>query len=324
MTNYTRCVLVSGGAGFIGGNFLSRAVQHYPDYCFICVDVLNYASNYEMLRPLERLENFKFIKLDLSEDVNQLIQIAQEYRVTDIINFAAESSVDRSFLSPIFFTKNNIFATQNLLECYRLLPEQIQTFIHISTDEVYGDEVERATESSPLNPTNPYSATKAATDLILNAYTKSYKLPVTILRPNNIYGPGQYPEKLIPLVIECGEKNRPVPIHGDGKNGRRYLYISDFLDAMDIVWHKSECAGQVYNVGGDVQHEQPIDNNSLVGLVNDVFGYSVDIVYVKDRNYNDLDYSMDTSKLRKLGWRQKITLREGLKAMRVDKDKCSY
>ncbi|KAI5949669.1 GAL102 [Candida margitis] len=316
MTSYTKRVLVAGGAGFIGGNFLLRFVRQYPDYYFICVDVLNYASNYETLRPLERFENYKFIKMDLSEDTEQLLQLTGNYGITDIINFAAESSVDRSFLSPTFFTKNNILATQNLLECHRTSPEQIQTFIHISTDEVYGDEVVRASEKSPLNPTNPYSATKAAVDLIINAYTKSYKLPITVLRPNNIYGPGQYPEKLIPLTIECGETNRPVPIHGNGKNERRYLYISDFLDAVDITWHRSDCAGETYNVGGDVEHEGSIANNELVSLINDVFGCSVDIEYVKDRNYNDLDYSMDTEKLRKLGWRQKVTLHEGLTAIK--------
>ena len=309
MTNYTKRVLVSGGSGFIGFNFLSREVRKHPEYYFICVDVLNYASNYKLLKYLERFENYKFVKLDLSEDVEPLLQLAKQYQVTDIINFAAESCVDRSFDSPVFFTKNNILTTQNLLECHRLL--QIHTFIHISTDEVYGDEIKEATENSPLNPTNPYSATKAAIDMIINAYVKSYKLPVTILRPNNIYGPGQYPEKLIPLVIECGKKSRSVPIHGDGTNERRYLYISDFLDAMDILWRKNECVG-IYNVGGG----EVIDNNSLVSVINKVFGYSTEIEYVKDRNYNDIDYSIDTSKLRKLGWRQKVTLHEGLKAMK--------
>lgn len=310
MTNYTKSVLVAGGAGFIGRSFLLQFVRKFPNYFFICVDILNYASDYEVLKPLERLENYKFIKMDLSEDVNQLLQVVKEHQVTDIINFAAESCVDKSFVSPIFFTKNNILATQNLLECARLL--QIPTFIHISTDEVYGDEMDKAMENSPLCPTNPYSATKAAIDLIVNAYIKSYEMPITILRPNNIYGPGQYPEKLIPLVIECGRKKQPVPIHGDGKNKRRYLYMSDFLDALDLVWHNADCTGKVYNVGGD---EGPIDNCSLVSLINEVFGYSVDIEFVKDRNYNDKDYSMDTSKLRKLGWKQKVTLHDGLKDM---------
>ncbi|KAI5967099.1 GAL102 [Candida theae] len=311
MTNYTKCILVSGGAGFIGRNFLSHFVEKYPSYYFICVDVLNYASNYDTLSRLKDHDNYKFIKMDLSEELDQLLRIAKDDKVTAIINFAAESSVDKSFESPIFFTKNNVLATQNLLECARLL--EIPNIIHISTDEVYGDEIKNATEKSPLNPTNPYSATKAAIDLIINAYIKSYKIPVTILRPNNIYGPGQHSEKLIPSVIARGKKNQPVPIHGDGTNARRYLYISDFLDAIDIIWHNSDYTGQIFNIGGE---EGPIDNNSLVRLVNEVFGYAVEIEYVRDRNYNDLDYSMDTSKLRKTGWRQRVPLRQGLEAMK--------
>ncbi|EMG46857.1 SPBPB2B2.11 Uncharacterized protein PB2B2.11 [Candida maltosa Xu316] len=304
---YTKRVLVSGGAGFIGINFLTYMVRKYPEYHFTCIDKLNYASNTGVIDDLQKYANFEFIQLDLSENLETLLQVTKE--TTDIINFAAESCVDRSFDNPIYFTKNNILATQNLLECHRL-NSNITFFLHISTDEVYGDNDDHAKEGiANLNPTNPYSASKAAIDLIINSYQYSYNLPITIIRPNNVYGPLQYPEKLIPLAIKCIQENTPVPIHGDGTNKRKYLYVHDLVLAIETIWSKQEqTINQIYNIGGTDE----LDNVSLVKLIFRIFGDGT-INYVKNRNYNDIKYSIDTTKVRKLGWEPKISLEQGLK-----------
>lgn len=304
---YTKKVLVTGGAGFIGCNFLSYIVPKYPQVHFTCIDKLNYASNSHIIKQLELLPNFCFIQLDLSESLEKLLDITRD--TTDIINFAAESCVDRSFLEPLYFTKNNIFATQNLLECHRL-NRNINYFLHISTDEVYGELVSNVVEDDHLmNPTNPYSASKAAIDLIIQSYQYSYKLPITILRPNNVYGPLQYPEKIIPLTIKCLHEKTPIPIHGNGTNKRRYLYVLDLVLAIEIIWKSQQITtNQIYNVGGTDE----LDNNSLVNLIMNVFQTPGEIQYVKDRKYNDSSYSIDTTKLAALGWEPKISITQGL------------
>ncbi|RCK60909.1 Uncharacterized protein PB2B2.11 [Candida viswanathii] len=259
---YDKRVLVAGGAGFIGCNFLTYAVPKFPHIHFTCIDKLNYASNQAIIKRLEAFPNFRFTQLDLSENLEQLLDLTRD--ITDIINFAAESCVDRSFLDPVYFTRNNILATQNLLECHRL-NRNVKYFLHISTDEVYGDQRDNVNEDDHfMNPTNPYSASKAAIDLIIQAYQHSYKLPITILRPNNVYGPLQYPEKIIPLTIKCLHENKPIPIHGNGTHKRRYLYVLDLVSAIEIVWRNQEVTtNQIYNVGGtDV-----LDNISLVRLI---------------------------------------------------------
>ncbi|RLV92175.1 hypothetical protein JA1_003395 [Spathaspora sp. JA1] len=313
--HFEKRVLITGGAGFIGSNFLNYFVRKYPSYHFTCIDKLNYASNFDNIADLQQLNNFKFIKLDLSESYETLHTILvtnfPQTEITDFINFAAESCVDKSFISPLYFTRNNILATQNLLECYRELQSKYRqqykfNFIHISTDEVYGDINQTANkENSILCPTNPYAATKAAIDLIIKSYQYSFNLPITTLRPNNIYGPNQYPEKLIPLTIKCLQEQKPIPIHGDGTNKRCYLYILDFLDALDLLWHSqdSSTSGDIYNIGGDCE----IDNNSLVKLICEKFfktksiDYTQYIQYVKDRAYNDKEYSINNDKISQLG-----------------------
>ncbi|EGW34835.1 dtdp-glucose 4,6-dehydratase [Spathaspora passalidarum NRRL Y-27907] len=321
--HFDKRVLITGGAGFIGSNFLSYFVRKYPNYHFTCIDKLNYASNFENIADLLQLNNFKFIKLDLSESFETLYSMLvtnfHQMEITDFINFAAESCVDRSLISPLYFTKNNILATQNVLECYRELRNKYShqykfNFIHISTDEVYGDINQNTDEQGTLCPTNPYAATKAAIDLIIQSYQYSYNLPITILRPNNVYGPNQYPEKIIPLTIKCLQEQSPIPIHGDGTNKRCYLYISDFLHAIDLIWHSGISTSEIYNIGGDCE----IDNNSLVKLIcQKVFKTnSVDhtqyIQYVKDRGYNDKEYSINNDKIRQLGWKPVVVLPEGL------------
>ncbi|CAI5758939.1 unnamed protein product [Candida verbasci] len=309
---FEKRVLVCGGAGFIGSNFLNHLVPKYPNYYFLCVDTLNYAANYENIKHLvESCKNFQFIKLDIGDP--SLIEIVKEYQVNEIINFAAESCVDRSFENPYYFTKNNVLSTQNLLEVCRMLPDQISFMIHNSTDEVYGDEDGDKDENSVLNPTNPYSATKGCMDLIINSYVYSYKLPITIIRPNNIYGPLQYPEKIISRTIKCIQDGTRMPIHGDGKCKRRYLYVSDLVNAIDLIWHedRDKVVGEIFNVGSD---DEPIDNNAVVKLVNEIFNENGDakVEHIKDRNYNDLDYSILSTKIKQLGWKQEFSLKEGL------------
>ncbi|KAI3404927.2 GAL102 [Candida oxycetoniae] len=313
---YEKRVLVAGGAGFIGSNFLVQFVKRYPNYSFICVDYFNYASNRNIIRDLSSIGNFEFLQLDLSGPLEKIVGLVKSYAITDIINFAAESSVDRSFQDPLFFTKNNIIATQNLLECQRLFPSQIKWFLHVSTDEVYGDELENCSEVASLSPTNPYAASKAAIDLIINAYRKSYNSRVTIVRSSNVFGPNQDCKKLIPLIIKCGMDGTNVPIHGDGTNKRSYLYISDFLDAIDLIWRKrrdDDTVDGIYNISGDLN--QMIENRVTVEIINEVFGFTTGIDYVEDRNYNDQFYSIDSTKVHSLGWEQRISLRDGLVMM---------
>lgn len=305
--SYSKRVLVSGGAGFIGSNFLNYMVLKYPRIHFTCIDKLNYASNPYIMNQLESFPNFHFIQLDVSECLEQLLEITRD--TTDIINFAAESCVDRSFVDPLYFTKNNVLGTQNLLECLRC-NHNIKYFLHISTDEVYGDQHSNVGEDEHfMNPTNPYSASKAAIDLIIQSYQYSYKLPITILRPNNVYGPLQYPEKIIPLTIKCLYENKPIPIHGNGTQKRRYLYVLDLVQAIEIVWEKhSMTTNQIYNVGGTDE----LDNNSLVKLIMKVYQKPGEIQYTEDRKYNDINYSIDTIKLTKLGWTPQISITQGL------------
>ncbi|KAI5953318.1 GAL102 [Candida jiufengensis] len=315
---YDKYFLVTGGAGFIGSHFLNTFVPKYKNYHFLCIDRLSYASNYGYIENLEKFKNYKFIKLDLSTvEVPDLLELFKKYKTSYIINFAAETSVDRSFKDPLLFTKNNILSTQNLLECTRLLRYQIDLFFHVSTDEVYGNGRLHANEvSTTLEPTNPYAATKASIDLILNAYSTSYLLPIMIIRSNNIYGPGQNPEKLIPLCIENGLASRPIPIHGNGENIRVFLYITDILDAVDL--HSKYSYESIYNIGvRDPEYIYYLENNiDLVKLIGEIFEFEPQIEFVKDRLYNDFSYSLDCSRIYEMGWRPKVELREGLEKLR--------
>lgn len=326
-------VLITGGAGFLGSHFVNYVVEKYPNVHFICVDKLNYASHYStnLIKVLNNI-NLKFIEKDLSCELEYLQNLIKIHNVSQIINFAAESCVDRSFQSPLYFTTNNILATQNLLECCRLSDHKI-SFLHISTDEVYGEQEigQYVDENSKLNPTNPYSASKASIDLIIQSYIYSYKLQITILRSNNVYGYGQYPEKIVPIAINTldrifqnGKQSLKIPIHGDGHYKRTYLYVTDFLKAVELLWNqngKGNCFGEIYNVGGDDDNEDyEMSNLDLIRFICDCYfkKYNIKdradnyIEFIKDRNYNDSRYLLDCSKIKALGWSPTITLQSGI------------
>ncbi|EPY51054.1 nucleotide-sugar 4,6-dehydratase [Schizosaccharomyces cryophilus OY26] len=351
---YEQHVLVTGGAGFIGSHCLDFLVFKYPQFHFTCMDTLNYASenSTKFLQNVLGRPNFNFIKINLVSEYAALQKfIIDEFpntRITQIINFAAETCVDRSFSDPIFFTKNNILCTQHLLECSRLLLDRyphlrsVLTFMHISTDEVYGEQEdhENVDELCKLNPSNPYAASKAAVDLIIGSYELSYNLPVTIIRANNIYGSRQDGEKLIPMTISklhrfLQQKSHEVmfdkiTIHGDGSQKRKYLHVYDFLTALDLIWSKERMNAasynrhtnhQLFNVGS----EDEIDNYSLVKRICDYFlqkkfpsnnfDYSKFISFFKDRNYNDTRYSLNYERLKQFGWKPQISLDQGIKEL---------
>lgn len=350
--HFEKYVLLTGGAGFMGSHCLEYLVTHYPNYHFTCLDKLNYASDQSTiyLSKVIKYSNFNFVEMDISTNYSVLYKLlVTDYpknKISTIINLAAESSVDRSFLNPLYFTTNNIIGTQNLLECFRLLKDKFPEvrnricFIQVSTDEVYGEqnEDESVDESSEPNPTNPYSASKAACDLIIKSYQYSYNIPVSIIRSNNVYGPRQYHEKIIPMTLaklqkfvkensRDGVMAEKIQIHGDGSNRRAYLHIFDFIKGLDLVWkifreeqqQRDDYKGQIFNIGSD--HE--ISNLSLVKLICDYYlekklslsnlQYSNYIEFVEDRKYNDSRYSIDYSRIRKLGWKPKISLRDGIK-----------
>ncbi|MCM8804884.1 MAG: dTDP-glucose 4,6-dehydratase, partial [Candidatus Omnitrophica bacterium] len=237
-------IVVTGGAGFIGSNFIKYILQQHPDYKIFNIDKLTYAGNLENLKEVEKNPNYKFLKKDICD--TDIINFIDEYDV--IINFAAESHVDRAIYSPEDFLKTDIFGTFNLLE---IAKKRKVKFIQISTDEVYGS-IENGSfdERSPLNPSNPYSASKASADLIVLSYFKTYKLPVNIIRSCNNYGPNQYPEKFIPLLITNVIENKKLPIYGDGLYRREWIYVIDNCKAIDLILHKGE-EGEIYNVSSE-------------------------------------------------------------------------
>lgn len=318
-------------------------LQEYPGHSVICVDKLTYACFHltENLSCALKNPNFRLLQWDLADYAQLFLLMVSDWestQITTILHFAAESCVDRSFHDPLYFTQNNVMGLQNLLECYRILLDQrphlrtLFRFIHISTDEVYGEQEagECATEKSALNPSTPYAATKAACDMIVNAYAKSFNVPVTIIRPNNVYGPRQFPEKLVSVCLEklgkiTDAKNpgdlAKIPLHGLGEYTRMYVHVADFVRAVHVLMesrHNLENHLSVYNVGS----EDEILNIDFVEMIIDSywdarFGqsapeYSQLVMFVKDRNYNDKRYSVDSTKIKNLGWRQRISLQTGI------------
>lgn len=299
-------LLITGGAGFMGSNFVKYILNKYPDYEVVNLDKLTYAGNLENLKEIGNSERYKFVKGDIA-DKEIVEKIFEKDRPDAIVNYAAETHVDRSILDPEAFIRTDVFGTYTLLEAikkYGLL-----RYIQISTDEVYGSiENGSFTEQSPFDPSSPYSASKAGGDHLVMAYFRTYNLPVIRTHSCNFFGPNQYPEKLIPLFVTNLLEGKKIPVYGDGKQVREWIYTQDHCSAIDFVLHNGQ-VGEVYNIGTG-QEKQNIEITKLI-LENLGMDESA-IEYVKDRPGHDYRYSIDNSKLRQLGWRPQCEFEEAL------------
>ncbi|SDS95018.1 dTDP-glucose 4,6-dehydratase [Paenibacillaceae bacterium GAS479] len=302
-------LLVTGGAGFIGSNFVIYMSEKYPQYEIINVDVLTYAGNLENLKSVEKRPNYRFLKADIT--VRAEIETLFQEGIDVVANFAAESHVDRSILEPDVFVKTNVMGTQTLLELSKQYG--VKKFVQVSTDEVYGTlgETGLFTEQTPLAANSPYSASKAGADLLVRAYHETFGLPVNITRCSNNYGPFQFPEKLIPLMILNALQDEPLPVYGDGMNVRDWLYVEDHCSAIDLVIHKG-VNGEVYNVGG--RNER--NNIEVVQTILEELGKPESLIqFVKDRLGHDRRYAIDADKIRnELGWTPKYDYESGIRA----------
>jgi dTDP-glucose 4,6-dehydratase len=305
-------VIVTGGAGFIGGNFVHYMLSRYSGYEIICIDSLTYAGNMETLEPVMENPNFSFYKADIS-DRAAIYEIFKEIKPDIVINFAAESHVDRSIEDPGVFLQTNIIGTQVLLDACRTFG--IQRYHQVSTDEVYGDlPLDRTdlffTEETPIHTSSPYSASKAAADLLVQAYHRTYNLPITISRCSNNYGPYHFPEKLIPLMIANALNDKPLPVYGKGENVRDWLYVEDHCTAIDLIIHHGTI-GEVYNIGG---HNERTNLQVVKTILNELGKSESLITYVTDRKGHDMRYAIDPTKInRELGWEPTTMFDDGIK-----------
>ena len=301
-------LLITGGAGFIGSSFIGHFLNKYSNYSIINLDKLTYAGNLENLKTFENNESYTFVRGSICNR-ELLDYIFSKYRIHYVVNFAAESHVDRSVLDPVIFVETNVKGTQVLLDVAK--DHSVKKFVQISTDEVYGElgETGYFTEETPLTPNSPYSASKASADMLCRAYFRTYGLPVIITRCSNNYGPYQFPEKLIPLMIYKASNNEKLPVYGDGTNIRDWIHVMDHCKAIDMVLHKGK-AGEVYNVGGNSERQ----NIEIVRLIVDKLGKSEDLIeFVKDRPGHDKRYAVDASKIKKeLGWEPGYSFEEGI------------
>ena len=305
-------ILVTGGAGFIGSNFLIYMINKYPNYSFVNLDALTYSGNLENLRSIESKTNYSFVKANLL-DLEKLDSIFSNHNFDIVVNFAAESHVDRSITDPSIFLKTNILGTQNLLDLS--LKYQVKLFHQVSTDEVYGDlpldKLDlKFTESTPIHTSSPYSASKASADLLALAYHRTFDLPLTISRCSNNYGPFQFPEKLIPLMITRALNDEKLPVYGKGENVRDWIYVEEHCQAIDLIIHKP-MLGHIFNIGGD----QEKTNLEVVQAIIKSLDKDNDLIqYVQDRMGHDLRYAIDSSKMdHYYNWKPKIKFEEGLK-----------
>ncbi len=307
-TDYTdrKKILVTGGCGFIGSNFIRHLLNKYPDYEIVNLDKLTYAGNLENLRDIEEKPNYRFVKGDICDE--RIVDSVVKEGVNAILNFAAESHVDRSILGPESFIKTDIYGTHTLLGAARKY--KIKRIVQISTDEVYGS-IEKGSfrETDPLNPSSPYAASKASADLLCLSYFTTYKLPIIITRSSNNYGSYQFPEKLIPLFITNALENRPLPLYGDGLNVRDWLYVLDNCRAIDLILHKGRI-GEIYNVGADNERTNIEITKTILKILEK--GENL-IKRVKDRPGHDRRYSLDSTKIRELGWKPEYNFKKALK-----------
>lgn len=301
-------IIVTGGAGFIGSNFVRHMLHTYPTYKIINLDLLTYAGNKDSLADVTNNPNHVFVEGNIT-DRQLLDRIIQEHDVDGIINFAAESHVDRSILNPEVFVETNIQGTLALLDAAR--KHNLKKYVQVSTDEVYGSLGAEGyfTEDTPLAPNSPYSASKAGADMLVRSYFETYGMDVNITRCSNNYGPFHFPEKLIPLMITNAMDQKELPIYGDGENIRDWLHVTDHCAAIDLVFHNGK-SGEVYNVGGHNERT----NNQIVDLIVERLNVSSDLVkYVEDRLGHDRRYAIDPTKLEtELGWKPKYTFDTGI------------
>ncbi|CAI8728656.1 dTDP-glucose 4,6-dehydratase 1 [Priestia megaterium] len=301
-------ILVTGGAGFIGSNFVRHMVETYPSYGIVNYDLLTYAGNLENLKDIESHENYTFVKGNINN--RELVDHLVKYHNIDVIvNFAAESHVDRSITEPDIFIKSNVLGTQALLDVAKA--NNLKKYVQVSTDEVYGSlgETGYFTEETPLDPNSPYSASKAGADMLVSAYHETFGMNVNITRCSNNYGPYHFPEKLIPLMVTNALEGKELPIYGDGKNVRDWLHVKDHCAAIDLVIHKGE-PGEIYNVGGHNERT----NNEIVHLIVEKLNAPKELIkFVEDRLGHDRRYAIDPTKLTtELGWKPKYTFDTGI------------
>jgi len=318
---YSKKILITGGAGFIGSHIVRLFVNKYPNYQVYNLDVLTYAGNLENLKDIEDKPNYNFIKADIT-DGEQMNALFEEYRFDAVVHLAAESHVDRSITDPLAFVKTNVIGTVNLLNSFRDTWKDNfkgKLFYHISTDEVYGTlgETGLFEETTPYDPNSPYSASKASSDHFVRAYGETYGLPYIVTNCSNNYGPNQFPEKLIPLFIHNIKNSKPLPVYGDGKYTRDWLFVIDHAVAIDLVFHKGE-QGETYNIGGFNEWQNIDLIKVLCKQMDEKLGREAGeseklITYVKDRPGHDRRYAIDASKINKeLGWKPSVTFEEGL------------
>ena len=318
-----RTILVTGGAGFIGSNFIKMMVNKYPHYQIINLDALTYAGNLENLSSVATAPNYQFVKADI-RDRQAVEQVFDTYGIDTVVNFAAQTHVDRSIDASEVFLTTNVVGTQILLDAakrfWKVNPDDNYCreykpgvkFLQISTDEVYGSlgETGLFVETMPLMPNSPYAASKAGGDMIVRAYHQTYGLPVNVTRCSNNYGPNQHPEKLIPLMIQNCLAGKPLPVYGDGLNVRDWLYVDDHCSAVDRVLHKGR-SGEVYNIGGNNEKT----NIEIVRLIINILGKSEELIqFVNDRPGHDRRYAIDNTKITtELGWKPVHTFEQGIR-----------
>ena len=306
-----KTIIVTGGAGFIGSNFVYHILNKYPDYRIVCIDCLTYAGNLSTLEEAMKNPNFRFCKVNIC-DRDAVRKVFEEEHPDIVINFAAESHVDRSIEDPEIFLRTNTMGTQVMMDMSREFG--VERYHQVSTDEVYGDlPLDKPdlffTETTPLHTSSPYSASKAGADLLVQAYHRTFGLPITISRCSNNYGPYHFPEKLIPLMIINALHDEKLPVYGDGKNVRDWLYVEDHCKAIDLIIHNGK-VGEVYNVGG---HNE-MSNIDIVKLILKKLGKSEDLItYVADRKGHDRRYAIDPTKIHnELGWLPETKFADGI------------
>jgi len=299
-------ILVTGGAGFIGSNFIRHLMSSHPGYKIVNVDTLTYAGNLDNLRGIDTDLRYTFVKGDIC-DSNLINTILEKHEIDTIVHFAAESHVDRSIADASVFVRTNVLGTHTLLDAARR--HAIRKFIHISTDEVYGSIPEGSfKETDILTPSSPYSSSKAGSDLLALSYFTTYNLPVIVTRCTNNFGPYQYPEKLIPLFVTNLIDGKKVPVYGTGKNIRDWIHVNDHCRAVDFLLHKGK-TGEIYNIGGGSEKTNLEITEKILELLRKDESM---IEYVTDRPGHDFRYSLDCSKLRSLGWKPGYSFEEGL------------